>query len=47
MRLKMTPEALDAAVRRTADQVPGQAAGTRYSGDHLNALLSPDFWSSW
>src|SRR5262245_14726180 len=38
MRLKMTPEALDAAVRRTADQVPGQAAGTRYSGDHLNAL---------
>jgi cell division protease FtsH len=38
MRLKMTPEALEAAVRRTADQVPGQAAGTRYSGDHLNAL---------
>jgi cell division protease FtsH len=38
MRLHMTPEALEAAVRRTADQVPGQAAGTRYSGDHLNAL---------
>jgi cell division protease FtsH len=38
MRLKMTPEALDAVVRRTADQVAGQAAGTRYSGDHLNAL---------
>jgi cell division protease FtsH len=38
MRLNLTPEALEAAVRRTADQVPGQAAGTRYSGDHLNAL---------
>jgi cell division protease FtsH len=38
MRLKMSPEALDTAVRRTADQVIGQAAGTRYSGDHLNAL---------
>jgi cell division protease FtsH len=38
MRLKMTTEALDAAVRRTADQVPGQAAGMRYTGDHLNAL---------
>ncbi len=38
MRLHLTPEALEAAVRRTADQVPGQAAGTRYSGDHLNAL---------
>jgi cell division protease FtsH len=34
----MSAEALDAAVRRTADAVPGQAAGTRYSGDHLNAL---------
>src|SRR5712692_5256357 len=38
MRLKMTVEALDAAVRRTADAVPGQAGGTLYSGDHLNAL---------
>jgi cell division protease FtsH len=38
MRLQMSPEAMDAAVRRTADFVPGQAAGTRYSGDHLNAL---------
>jgi len=26
------------AVRRTADFVEGAAAGTRYSGDHLNAL---------
>jgi cell division protease FtsH len=38
MRLQMTPEALDYAVRRTAENVPGAAAGTRYSGDHLNAL---------
>jgi len=38
MRLQMTPEALETAVRRTADQVAGQAAGTRYSGDHLHAL---------
>jgi cell division protease FtsH len=38
MRLGMTPEALEFAVRRTADFVEGAAAGTRYSGDHLNAL---------
>src|SRR5262249_27343025 len=38
MRLQMTEAALDYAVKRTADQVEGAAAGTRYSGDHLNAL---------
>src|SRR5206468_36731 len=38
MRLSMTPETLEYTVRRTADPVPGAAAGTRYSGDHLNAL---------
>ncbi len=38
MGLHMTPEALEYAVRRTADYVPGAASGTRYSGDHLNAL---------
>jgi cell division protease FtsH len=38
MKLAMTPETLDYAVRRTADFVEGSAAGTRYSGDHLNAL---------
>jgi cell division protease FtsH len=38
MRLGMTPEALEYAVRRTGDFVEGAAAGTRYSGDHLNAL---------
>jgi cell division protease FtsH len=38
MKLQMTDEAVDFAVRRTADFVEGAAAGTRYSGDHLNAL---------
>src|SRR5438067_8045247 len=38
MRLAMTADTLDYAVRRTADYVEGAAAGTRYSGDHLNAL---------
>jgi cell division protease FtsH len=38
MRLNMTEEAIEFAVRRTADFVEGAAAGTRYSGDHLNAL---------
>jgi cell division protease FtsH len=38
MRLNMTDEAVEFAVRRTADFVEGAAAGTRYSGDHLNAL---------
>jgi cell division protease FtsH len=38
MRLGMSPETLEYAVRRTSDPVPNAAAGTRYSGDHLNAL---------
>jgi cell division protease FtsH len=38
MKLGMTEAAVDFAVRRTADFVEGAAAGTRYSGDHLNAL---------
>lgn len=38
MGLAMTPEALEFAVRQTAGQVEGAAAGTRHSGDHLNAL---------
>lgn len=38
MRLSMTQPAYDFAVRRTADFVEGAASGTRYSGDHLNAL---------
>ncbi|HKB01204.1 MAG TPA: AAA family ATPase [Gemmataceae bacterium] len=38
MRLEMTDAAIDFAVRRTADFVIGAAAGTRYTGDHLNAL---------
>lgn len=38
MRLQMSEEALTYAVRRTGDFVEGAAAGTRYSGDHLNAL---------
>src|SRR5207253_758355 len=38
MRLRLTPEALEYAVRRTADFVQGAASGTRYSGDHLSAL---------
>ena len=38
LKLKLTPEAVDYAVRRTNDYVVGAAAGTRYSGDHLNAL---------
>ncbi|MGL6094661.1 MAG: AAA family ATPase, partial [Fimbriiglobus sp.] len=38
MKLQMTPEAVEYAVRRSGDYVLGQAAGTRYSGDHLNAL---------
>jgi len=38
MRLNMSAEALDFAVRRTNDHVIGAADGTRYSGDHLNAL---------
>ena len=38
MKLKFTDEAMDYAVRRTNDYVLNQAGGTRYSGDHLNAL---------
>jgi cell division protease FtsH len=38
MRLRMTPDTLEYAVRRTWHTVPGAAAGTRFSGDHLNAL---------
>ncbi len=38
MKLQMDDEAVDYAVKRTDDYVVGQANGTRYSGDHLNAL---------
>lgn len=38
MRLQLTDTAREYAVRRTGDFVVGQAAGTRYSGDHINAL---------
>lgn len=38
MQLEMSDEAVDYAVRRTGDYVEGAAAGTRFSGDHLNAL---------
>lgn len=38
MRLEMTETALDYAVKRTGQFVEGAAPGTRFSGDHLNAL---------
>lgn len=38
MKLNMTPETIDTAVKRTRFHVPGTADGTRFSGDHLNAL---------
>ena len=38
MKLQMDADAVDYAVKRTDDYVVGQANGTRYSGDHLNAL---------
>jgi cell division protease FtsH len=38
MGLKMTPETIEHAVKRTDFVVPGAAAGTYFSGDHLNAL---------
>jgi cell division protease FtsH len=38
MRLQMTEETLEHAVRRTDFVVPGAAAGTLFTGDHLNAL---------
>src|SRR6202162_4590148 len=36
MHLKMPPETVDHAVDRTDHVVPGAAAGTLFSGDHLN-----------
>jgi cell division protease FtsH len=36
--LAMDEEALEFAVRRTGEFVEGAAAGTRFSGDHINAL---------
>lgn len=38
MKLQMTDEALEFAVRRSGEYVEGAAIGTRFSGDHLNAL---------
>lgn len=38
MRLGMTDDALEFAVRRTGEFVEGAAPGTRFSGDHINAL---------
>jgi cell division protease FtsH len=38
MRLQLSPDALEFAVRRTGDRVSGAGGGTRYSGDHINAL---------
>ena len=35
---RLSPEALDYAVKRTGDVVPGPSGGTRYAGDHLQAL---------
>ncbi len=37
MRLRMSKEAMDYAVRRTSESYPTQT-GTRFSGDHLNSL---------
>ncbi len=34
----MTDDAVDYAVKRTGDFVEGAALGTRFSGDHINAL---------
>ena len=36
--LQMTDAALDYAVKRSAEHVPGPSGGTHYSGDHLQAL---------
>ena len=36
--LTMTEAALDHAVRRTDEDVPGPTGGTHYSGDHIQAL---------
>jgi cell division protease FtsH len=38
MNLKMSPETIEHTVERTDWLVPGAAAGTYFSGDHLNAL---------
>ncbi len=38
LQLQMSDEAIDAAVKRTEELVPGPSGGTRYSGDHLQAL---------
>ncbi|MCA9684539.1 MAG: ATP-binding protein, partial [Myxococcales bacterium] len=36
--LQKSEDALESDVKRTRFQVPGAAAGTRFSGDHLNAM---------
>ncbi len=38
LNIGMTDKALDYAVKRTGDLVPGVGGGTHYSGDHLQAL---------
>jgi cell division protease FtsH len=38
LRLAMTDEAREFAIRRTGEFVEGAAPGTRFSGDHINAL---------
>jgi cell division protease FtsH len=38
MKLRLSEEALEFAVRRTGEYVEGAAPGTRFSGDHINAL---------
>ena len=38
LALEMTEPAIDYTVKRTEELVPGPAGGTRYSGDHLQAL---------
>jgi len=38
MRLQLTPDALETTIKETEHLVPGAAAGTYFSGDHLNAL---------
>lgn len=38
MNLNMSEECLEYAVKKTGEFVVGSASGTRYSGDHINAL---------
>ncbi|MCA9174622.1 MAG: AAA family ATPase [Planctomycetales bacterium] len=38
MGLAMDDEAIEFAVKRTGDYVEGASAGTRFTGDHINAL---------